>query len=241
MRLIAYLMLTVCVAAGALSAATAYLAPLSLDDEVLVGRTLAESAGKGADGNALVPAGTVLDEASLASLRGAGVKYVQITEFSLSTWGTPFMAAFALSVVGLAAGGMMIRVDARRRLAGTAAPDATATDTPEFTIQLLTESVYQLRKDLPGLPDEPARLHAIIGRLDHAQRSHVADFIDARQALIGRHGLGGYAMIMDRFAAAERQINRAWSAAADGVYDEAETCLKAAADRLRETSQALKR
>ena len=69
----------------------------------------------------------------------------------------------------------------------------------------------------------------------------MADFIDARQALIGRHGLGGYAMIMDRFAAAERQINRARSAAADGVYDEAETCLKAAADRLRETSQTLER
>ena len=241
MRLIAYLLLTVCIAAGALSAATAYLAPLSLDDQVLVGRTLAQSAGKGSDGDALVAKGAVLDEASLATLRDAGVKYVQITEFSLGTWGTLFKVGFALSVVGLAAGGMMIRVDARRRLAGTADPKANATDTPEFTIQSLTESVYRLRKDLPGLPDESARLHAIIGRLEHAQRTHVSAFIDAREKLIGRHGLGGYAMIMDRFAAAERQINRAWSAAADGVYDEAETCLKTAADRLRDTSLALKR
>ena len=241
MRLIAYLVLTVCVAAGALSAATAYLAPLSLDDQVLVGRTLAQNAGKGADGDALVAEGSVLDEASLATLRDAGVKYVQITEFSFGTWGTLFKAGFALSVVGLAAGGMMIRVDAKRRLAGTVDREGTFTQTPEFIIQSLTESLFQLRKDLPGLPDEPARLHAIMGRLEHAQRSHVADFIDARQRLIGRHGLGGYAMIMDRFAAAERQINRAWSAAADGVYDEAETCLKAAADRLRETSQTLKR
>ena len=46
-------------------------------------------------------------------------------------------------------------------------------------------------------------------------------------------------MIMDRFAAAERQINRAWSAAADGVYAEAETCLTTAVDRLDETAKTL--
>ena len=49
MRLIAYLMLTVCVAAGALSAATAYPAPLSPDDRAPAGRTPAQNAATGAD------------------------------------------------------------------------------------------------------------------------------------------------------------------------------------------------
>jgi hypothetical protein len=50
---------------------------------------------------------------------------------------------------------------------------------------------------------------------------------------------------MDRWAAAERQINRAWSAAADDVYDEvidclalAQTHLEEALDELEETTSA---
>ena len=240
MRLLAYLILIICVAFGSLSAATAYLASLSLNDANLVGQRLSADAGANDDGDPLVPSGTVLSAESLAILRDAGVNYVSVSDFSFSTWDTRFMAVFVVSAIGLAAGGIMLRKDAKRRLEKTDDHEASVTETPEFTIGALVESVRQLRKDLPGLTDEPARLHAIIERLNHAQRTHVADFIDAREFLIGKYGLGRFAMIMDRFAAAERQINRAWSAAADGYYAEAETCLETAVDRLNETAETLK-
>lgn len=238
MRLFAYLILIICVSTGALSAATAYLAPLSLDDATLVGKRLSADAGANEDNTPLIAAGTTLDAASLATLRDADVKYVTVAEFSFATWDTRFMALFMVSAIGLASGGIMLRVEAKRRLKRTE-DDGTAAQSPESTIGALAEAVQQLRKDLPELADESARLHTIIERLNEAQRTHVANFIDAREKLIGKYGLGRFAMIMDRFAAAERQINRAWSAAADGVYAEAETCLATAADRLDETAKTL--
>jgi hypothetical protein len=51
--------------------------------------------------------------------------------------------------------------------------------------------------------------------------------------------MGGYAELMDRFAAGERQINRAWSAAADGYLDEATRCLSNVPAMLAEAEQKL--
>ncbi|MEC9372592.1 MAG: hypothetical protein VYC34_02065, partial [Planctomycetota bacterium] len=66
------------------------------------------------------------------------------------------------------------------------------------------------------------------------QRGPVVSFIEARPALVGRFGLGGYAELMDRFAAMERQLNRSWSAAADRVYVESSDCLMKTAALIRE-------
>ena len=53
-------------------------------------------------------------------------------------------------------------------------------------------------------------------------------------------GLGGYAELMDGFAAMERQLNRAWSAAADRHLPEALLCLRAAQPMVVETLRKLK-
>ena len=90
----------------------------------------------------------------------------------------------------------------------------------------LTESFaeadwQQFQKEMllpPGKKD--FRLLLILERLSELQRTHLNAFVEARTPLIARFGLGKFAEIMDRFAACERQINRAWSAAADGVFDE---------------------
>ena len=64
-------------------------------------------------------------------------------------------------------------------------------------------------------------------------------FAAGRAELINRMGLAAYAQLMDRFAATERQINRAWSAAADGVEAEVNDCLATAAILLEETIERL--
>jgi hypothetical protein len=97
--------------------------------------------------------------------------------------------------------------------------------------------------DLPNLlvlpRAEQARLALILERIGTLQKTHMPAFVEARPLLVARLGLGGYAELMDRYAAAERQINRAWSAAADGVPEEAVSCLDQAAGLLDEAAARL--
>ena len=82
-------------------------------------------------------------------------------------------------------------------------------------------------------------MHHITDRLDGVQQTHLAAFVDARPELIGRYGIAGFARIMDAFAAAERTLNRAWSAAADGVLPAAVEALEIGMAHLEETQRRL--
>jgi hypothetical protein len=100
--------------------------------------------------------------------------------------------------------------------------------------------------DFPELPsllllprEVQDRAHLILARVGELQKTHMTAFVEARPLLIVRLGLGGYAELMDRYAAAERQINRAWSAAADGVLAEAVSCLERASELLDEAAARL--
>ncbi|MGF1581679.1 MAG: hypothetical protein ACFCD0_20310 [Gemmataceae bacterium] len=86
----------------------------------------------------------------------------------------------------------------------------------------------------------PNKLKMILDRLEDAQKLEVAGFIESRTEFIQQFGLGRYAEVMDRFAACERQINRSWSAAADGVYEESLVCLDAAIELVQETQERLR-
>jgi hypothetical protein len=238
MKLIASVLIIVGVSLGALGAATTYLAPLSLSDETLTGLRLSAPAGIDEDGDPLYPSGTTLDPEIVQALKDNNVTHVSISSFSLATWDKRYMAMFVGSCVLLVAGGVMLRIESKQRVAKA---DASETEvSPTHTIAALTAAVESLRAELDTLPTEQDRLRAIITQLNDAQRTYVTAFVDARERLIGRYGLGRFAMIMDRFAASERAINRAWSAAADEVYHEAEASLADASLRLAETSEMLK-
>ena len=58
-------------------------------------------------------------------------------------------------------------------------------------------------------------------------------FADGRDSITAEHDLSVFAEVMSQFAAGERAVNRAWSAAADGYVDEAETCIERAEQMLR--------
>lgn len=82
-------------------------------------------------------------------------------------------------------------------------------------------------------------MELILDRIGGLEWTHTRAIIDARQTLIGRLKLGGYAEFMGRFSALERQLNRAWSAAADGVLHESTVSLEAARELLPQVEAVL--
>lgn len=252
MKLIGNLLLTLCLVTGCLAAATAYLAPA--DATGLAGLTLSEGAGAirpdaaaqaairadYAAGNitaeeltsrldeaeAVVPAKDVLDPARLARLNNDGVRFVEVKEFSLSRW--PYAWVFGLSAVGLLAGSLLVRHSAKVALAKhedapgtTGAPGAS----PESVIDAVADELRRLSEELPAMGSDQQKLKSILSRLGAIQSDQIPLFIESRPRLVARHGLGRYAEVMDRFAAMERKINRAWSAAADGHLPESTSSL----------------
>jgi hypothetical protein len=75
--------------------------------------------------------------------------------------------------------------------------------------------------------------------VDAIEEDQLTAFVDARPVIVGSHGLTGYAHIMDRFAAAERQLYRAWSSAADHALEESVVSLKQAVIELGATLDRL--
>ncbi len=65
-------------------------------------------------------------------------------------------------------------------------------------------------------------------RIDDECMDDINDFVEAREAIIVRFGLAAYAQVMDNFALAERSLNRAWCASADGYIDELHLCIERA-------------
>lgn len=259
MRLIANLLLTISLTGGAIGASSAYLAALSLPAESLVGLTLNAPAGVRMDGEAIVrddggvplpmlARDHTLTEADVAALqaqtslevevdgRTRRVRRVLVKEFSLARWEGKWL--FLLSLAGLGVGAFLVRSAMRADIASAEAGRAEG-ETPELALDAIGDAVAGLLRDLPGLPDDRARCEAIVEMLGVAQRDHVPVFVDARTLLISRLTLGGFAALMDRFAAMERQVNRAWSAAADNHYPEAIVCLEKANLFVGETRERL--
>ena len=62
-------------------------------------------------------------------------------------------------------------------------------------------------------------------RIDELFPEHLSMFVEARKTIAHNYGLQAYANVMNHFAAAERYLNRVWSASADGYIDEVNTYL----------------
>jgi hypothetical protein len=163
------------------------------------------------------------------------VRDVIVQEFSLWRW--PGRWLFLAAILGLLVAAGLLRSASRRD--ATVAGLARAAEGPELALDEIQATVEKLRRDRFTLGAEQERLQAILESLSVVQKTHMPAFVEARPLLVARLGLGGYAELMDRYAAAERQIYRAWSAAADGALEEAEVCLEAAAELLEESQGRL--
>lgn len=118
--------------------------------------------------------------------------------------------------------------------------DDKETSTTEFnslkdTIASLVASCRELNESQTKMaPSE------IVAAIDNNTAMDFQTFAENRKVLIPRFGLQVYASVMTQFSAAERAMNRAWSAAADGYLDEVETCLEKSGTHLEETDKLIR-
>lgn len=188
---------------------------------------------------------TTLTAEDAERMNNARTRYAEVKEFSFARW--PYGWVFGLSALGLLAGSLLVRAGAKAEITARSATQSPAegqaaepSASPDAAVAAVAAEIEALRRDLPALPSDAQRLDAIISRLGHLQGDQIPTFIEARPLLIARFGLGRYAEIMDRFAAMERKINRAWSAAADNHLPEATNALEDAAALTPEVARAIK-
>lgn len=174
-------------------------------------------------------------------LAASNVKYVKVSSFSFGRW--PHGWLFILSCIGLLVGAYMVRLAQRRALAESEAAEPAsgeeATDARSVFARL-SGRLHTLGEELGTARTVDDKLASIVRHIGEIQRDDVPAFVADRPALVNRMGLAGYAELMDSFAAMERQLNRAWSAAADGHLPESETCLHNAQPLLADTLRKLK-
>jgi hypothetical protein len=106
-------------------------------------------------------------------------------------------------------------------------------------MQTLTQTLNRVLEKLDAMivERETVSVFAIHEWIDRELAVDLGKFADARKAMMHRFGLPAYAGIMTEFATAERSINRAWSASADGYIDEVWLSLDRAQRRMHRAKE----
>ncbi|MGI9519377.1 MAG: PDZ domain-containing protein [Pirellulaceae bacterium] len=95
-------------------------------------------------------------------------------------------------------------------------------------------SLKQIKAHLGDLVNNTETLHQnlreyspreILTYIDETLHDDFREFAEGRDSITAEHGLEVFADVMTNFAAGERAINRAWSAAADGYIEEVAVCV----------------
>ena len=195
--------------------------------------------------------GTQLSPELIAELKESGEHRLRLREFSFGRWTGWWM--FAIGCAGLLASGLFLRQQAKRELALEApgGPGAQRQD-PAVILESMRREVAEVLAAVGAMPSQDSTSGAfaalpiegdvnqmIIQRMGMVQATLMPAFIEARPRLVAAFGMAGYARLMDPYAAAERQINRSWSAAADNDEEEAITSLRRGLALLEEASRRL--
>jgi len=112
----------------------------------------------------------------------------------------------------------------------------------------IASSLNDVENAISGIVDNITNLNAqkeaintydVRYRIDELFNADFEKFVDARESIAHRFGLQSYADVMNHFAAAERYLNRVWSASADGYIDEVNTYLDKAQQQFAEALDSL--
>ncbi len=245
MKLLGNMLIWISLAVGLVSAPSLYAWPVGADaahddrfrlatgdDGEPVYAVLKQRTVDAASGVEIGAAGTPLTPAVLAAMRQA-----QIGRATVRHPGAAPLALvrnwtglwwFVLAAAGLAAGGFLVKSAARAALRAPDRADAPRVS-PEAIAGQMREQISVLRGSIARLDTDRARMAQIVAVLGEVQGELVPAFAEARPQLIAARGMGGFARVMDTFASMERKVNRAWSAAADGAYEESAAALEEAA------------
>lgn len=156
---------------------------------------------------------------------------VSVTDTLEVNW-TYFAGAVVIGIVGIT----LIKQEEKKAARADHVILAGMNDL-ETSLTRLTETVRQLNSDKASI-----HTYDIHGRIDETCAADMGRFAEARKSMIPIFGLQGYADVMSHFAAAERYLNRVWSASADGYVDEVNAYLERAANQFGEAeAEFLKR
>lgn len=143
-------------------------------------------------------------------------------------WGW-YVAAMAVGILGA----ILIRQSRK-----SDSLDSTRTESQFSTLEGSLRTLISQVGELRGMCLETAPSE-MVKQIDNRCAEPFAEFADARNALVQRFGLQGFAEVMTDFASSERFVNRAWSASADGYMEEAANSLERAAVHLEMARQRM--
>ena len=147
----------------------------------------------------------------MSALKASGSQRVRVKEFSIGRWQYSWL--MGLAVVLLLVGVVLVRTATKKMIARSVEEAEGSTETPEAAMERIRACLDRAI--------ETTNTAELLVPLTEIQRDHLNVIIDGRNLLVGRMGLASYAVFMDEFSQFERQINRAWSAAADEVAHDA--------------------
>jgi hypothetical protein len=183
----------------------------------------------------LVKSGAFLDADLVDRLAAAGVTDVDVRivkGFRVRHWEERYVYLAAL--VAMVLGVVLKRPRAAAGVDGAAADGgALGASDVRARVAALARKLEELAARVDGLA--PDGIHAA---LDPLLADDVYTIVESRDAVAARLGAAGFVAVFGPFAAAERQMNRAWSAAVDGNVAEARECVHRAAEGMRATSAA---
>jgi len=104
----------------------------------------------------------------------------------------------------------------------------THMDTIQASLGRIVTNITELNAHKKSIPT-----HDVHGRIDQLFQDDRIAFVEARASISHRYGLQAYADVMSTFAAAERYLNRVWSASADGYVDEVHLYLDRACEQFK--------
>jgi hypothetical protein len=109
-------------------------------------------------------------------------------------------------------------------------------------IQSVEASLSRIVENITRLNSEKQSINTydIRHRIDELFAEDLTTFVEARQSIAHVHGLSAYADVMSDFAAAERYLNRVWSASVDGYIDEVNTYLDKAQEQFVESLERIR-
>ena len=105
----------------------------------------------------------------------------------------------------------------------------------------LSDSIGRIVESLGGVIERQEQILTddLRDEIDTGLRDDLRRFAEARESMIHLFGIQTYADIMSEFAAGERNVNRVWSASADGYRGEAHTYLGRALSRFNDAKRLL--
>ena len=158
---------------------------------------------------------------------------VQHVENVADKWSTIrwplYLAALAVGTIGVG----LLRVTQKQA--------ATHSDKLDADIKILDVSIKNLLAELATMLENQKKtdVYQVHKLIDSQLMASIDNFVMARSTLIHTYGLREYAELMTDFSIAERNINRAWSASADGYIDEVWLSLERANRQLQTVAEHL--